>query len=459
MLKNFLIALAISSIGSVALAQKAPIPFFKDGQTVSFVGNSITHAGDFHHFIALYYATRFPNEKITFNNLGIRGDNTYSFLKRMDIDILQKKSDWYVVMAGMNDVNRLLYNADRQSDPEVQKQKQWALNDYKKNYEKVIQRLMLTGAKVILQKPSIYDQTGDLPTPNQLGVNDALLKCTEIIDELAKKYKLQVIDYFSLMSDINKKIQIIDPKKTIVGNDRVHPNLPGHFVMAYQFLKSTAAPNYVSAIELQKGKLKNAVNANVNDIVWKNEVISFTATENSLPFPIPTAAEPALNWVNFNEELNVQLLKVSPLAAGNYALNIDGIMIGNFSSEDLQKGINLATIKTTPQYLQAQKVAEKTIAYRNVQRKLRDLKFVVYSYFPKHSWSADLATSQKVIDSLLTSLQTTNEKKYKSLQPQFESYLKDKPKQEEWEKKAGLLINEIYQINRPTLHSYLIKKE
>ncbi|MNR31888.1 hypothetical protein D3C85_1494300 [compost metagenome] len=64
-----------------------------------------------------------------------------------------------------------------------------------------------------------------------------------------------------------------------------------------------------------------------------------------------------------------------------------------------------------------------------------------------------------MIDSLLTSLQTTNEKKYKSLQPQFESYLKDKPKQEEWEKKAGLLINEIYQINRPTLHSYLIKKE
>ena len=458
MLKNFVVALAISLIGSTALAQKSPTPLFKNGQTVSFVGNSITHAGDFHHFIALYYATRFPNEKITFNNLGIRGDNTYSFLKRMDIDILQKKSDWYVVMAGMNDVNRLLYNIDKQSDPEVQKQKQWALNDYKKNYEKVIQRLMLTGAKVVLQKPSIYDQTGDLPTPNQPGVNDALQKCTEIIDELAKKYKLQVVDYFTLMNDINKKIQSVDPKKTIIGNDRVHPNSPGHFVMAYQFLKSTAAPNFVSAIELQKGKLKSATNASVSDIVWKNDAISFKATEKSLPFPIPSAAEPALNWVAFNNELNLQPIKISPLAAGNYALNIDGTAVGNFSHEELQKGINLATIKTTPQYQQAQKVAEKIIAYRNVQRKLRDLKFVVYSYFPKHSWSANLATSQKVIDSVLTSLQTTNEKKYKSLQPQFESYLKDKPKQEEWEKKAEILANEIYEINKPTEHIYRIIK-
>lgn len=459
MLKNFVVALAISLITSVTLAQKSPVPLFKNGQTVSFVGNSITHAGDFHHFIALYYATRFPNEKITFNNLGIRGDNTYSFLKRMDIDILQKKSDWYVVMAGMNDVNRLLYNVDKQSDPEVQKQKQWALNDYKKNYEKVIQRLMQTGAKVVLQKPSIYDQTGDLPTPNQPGVNDALQKCTEIIDELAKKYKLQVVDYFTIMNDINQKIQSVDAKKTIVGNDRVHPNSPGHFVMAYQFLKSTAAPNYVSAIELQKGKLKKTINAKVSDITWTNQSISFTALENSLPFPIPQVAEPALAWVPFNDELNVQSLKISPLAAGNYTLKIDGISIADFTSEELQKGINLAAIKTTPQYLQAQKVAEKAIAYRNVQRKLRDLKFVVYSYFPKHSWSADLRTFEKVIDSVLNSLQTTNEKKYKSLKPQLENYLNDRPRQEEWEKKADVLAKEIYDINKPSSHSFQILKK
>lgn len=450
--KIFSILLAISYYSS---AQK---PWFTNGNSVAFLGNSITHSGDFHHYVSLYYATRFPNEKVAFYNLGIRGNNTNDFLKRMDIDILAKKVDCYVVMAGMNDVNRLLYNIDKQADAEVQKQKQWALNDYKKNYEKVIQRLMISGAKVIIQKPSIYDQTGDLPTANQPGVNDALEKCTEIIDELAKKYKLQVVDYFTIMKDINQKIQTVDPKKTIVGNDRVHPNAPGHLVMAYQFLKSTKAPTYVSAIVLEKGKLNKTENAKVDKIVWNSQSISFTLLENSLPFPIPTEAEPALTLVPFNEELNTQLLKISPLAAGNYMLNIDGILTANFTSEQLQKGVNLATIKTTPQYRQAQLVAQRTIAYRNAQRKLRDLKFVEYSYFPKRIWGADIQTFEKAIDSILNSLENTNEKKYKNLKPQFEDYLKNKPQQAEVERLVDELPDQIYSINKPTAHTYEIIK-
>ena len=454
--KAFKILILLIASGFCSFAQK---PLFTNGTSVGFLGNSITHSGDFHHYISLYYATRFPNEKVIFYNLGIRGNNANDFVKRMDIDVLTKKADYYVVMAGMNDVNRLLYNVEKQSDPEVQKQKQWALNDYQKNYEKVIQRLLAAGSKVILQKPSIYDQTGDLPTPNQPGVNDALQMCTEIIDDLAKKYKLQVIDYFTIMKDINQKIQSIDPKKTIVGNDRVHPNAPGHFVMAYQFLKSVNSPTFVSAIELEKGKLKKAENVKVDKIVWKNQSISFTIKENSLPFPIPTEAEPALKLVPFNNELNTQLLKISPLASGNYMLNIDGILAANFTSEELQNGVNLATIKATPQYRQAQLVAQRTIAYRNAQRKLRDLKFIEYSYFPKRTWAVlDIKVFEKITDSILQSLKGVKEKKYNELRPQFEAYLKNKPEQAAIEKLVAELPDQIYSINKPTSHVYEIVK-
>lgn len=454
--KTFKIAALLVAINCYAIAQK---PLFTNGSSVAFLGNSITHSGDFHHYVSLYYATRFPNEKVSFYNLGIRGNNANDFLKRMDIDILAKKMDYYVVMAGMNDVNRLLYNVEKQGDPEVQQQKQWALNDYKKNYEKVIQRLLAAGSKVILQKPSIYDQTGDLRAPNQPGVNDALQKCTEIIDQLASKYKLQIIDYFTIMKDINQKIQSVDPKKTIVGNDRVHPNAPGHFVMAYQFLKSIKSPTYVSAIELEKGKFKKTENVTVDKLIWNNQSITFTALEKSLPFPVPTEAEPALNLVPFDEELNTQLLKISPLATGNYMLKIDGVITANFTAEQLQKGVNLATIKNTPQYKQAQQVAQQTIAYRNAQRKLRDLKFIEYSYFPKRIWgSSDIKVSKNVTDSILKSLKGTREKKYNELLPQFEAYLKNKPQQTEVEKMVAELSNQIYSINKPTTHTYEIVK-
>jgi len=46
------------------------------------------------------------------------------------------------------------------------------------------------------------------------------------------------------------------------------------------------------------------------------------------------------------ESLNQQPLKVSGLPAGKYTLKIDGAEIGDFSSEQLEQGINLAVLPT-----------------------------------------------------------------------------------------------------------------
>ena len=47
---------------------------FDDGDTVCFVGDSITHGGTYHSIVTLYYATRFPGKTIRFYNCGISGD-------------------------------------------------------------------------------------------------------------------------------------------------------------------------------------------------------------------------------------------------------------------------------------------------------------------------------------------------------------------------------------------------
>lgn len=454
MRKEICTAIVFLLMASTTYAQKASGPLFKNGDTVSFIGNSITHSGNFHHYIALYYATHFPNEKVTFKNLGIRGDNTNSFLKRMDKDILNGKSDWYIIMTGMNDVNRLLYNPDKNADPEIQKQKVWALNDYRKNYEKVIQRLLLTGAKIILQKPSIYDQTGSLPALNQFGVNDALEKCTEIIDELAQKYKLKVIDYFTIMKQVNQNLQNKDPKQTIVGNDRVHPGAPGHLVMAYQFLKSTGVTGPVSMINLEKGKIKKLENAKLRDLTWTKDAITFKLTENSLPFPLSADATPALNYIPFNEELNLQLLKISGLDKVLFTLKIDGMVAGKFSAEQLHQGINLSLLEKTPQMDQAKLVEGAATAYRNLQRRARDLKFVEYSYFPKNISKVDLTSAGLYIDSTLTKFKSNNERKFNEVKPQFDAYLKDKPNEANLGKNSALLLEQMYQINKPKEHIF-----
>lgn len=48
---------------------------FKDGETVCFLGDSITHGGRFHSYVYDYYLTRFPDRTVRFVNAGISGDS------------------------------------------------------------------------------------------------------------------------------------------------------------------------------------------------------------------------------------------------------------------------------------------------------------------------------------------------------------------------------------------------
>ncbi|WP_111708233.1 SGNH/GDSL hydrolase family protein [Lutibacter citreus] len=67
-------------------AQKLPI--FKDGQTVCFIGNSITQAGTYHMLVQAYYAIHFPGNKVKFISCGVSGDNAPGMIERFEKDVL-----------------------------------------------------------------------------------------------------------------------------------------------------------------------------------------------------------------------------------------------------------------------------------------------------------------------------------------------------------------------------------
>jgi hypothetical protein len=49
---------------------------------------------------------------------------------------------------------------------------------------------------------------------------------------------LILIDYWGEMTRYNQKMQRINPKFTVIGKDRVHPEMFGHCMMAEIFLKT-----------------------------------------------------------------------------------------------------------------------------------------------------------------------------------------------------------------------------
>ena len=79
-------------------------PVFQSGARWCALGDSITQEGWYHHFVELFYRTRFPARPLQVVNCGIAGDNAAGALKRLRRDCLDANPTVVSVMLGMNDV-------------------------------------------------------------------------------------------------------------------------------------------------------------------------------------------------------------------------------------------------------------------------------------------------------------------------------------------------------------------
>lgn len=435
-------------------------PLFEDGSRICFVGNSITHQGGFHHNIMLYQMTRFPQNQVIIFNCGIGGNQAYNVLERMENDILVHNPTHAVIMLGMNDVHLSLYGPNPTADPDTLNKRRVAIETYKNGMDSIVNIFLSKNIKVILQKPSIYDQTAIIPKPNHYGTNDALKECADFIQQLASKYNLPVIDYWTIMGRINKEIQKKDPAYTIVGKDRVHPGVTGHLIMTYQFLKTLQVPGYVSKIVVDRGKGPiQCMNCDVTSITnEKPGSLSFTVNEYALPFPVLESQKEGIKLVPFMNEINTELLQVRGFKRGQYQLKIDDVMVGSFSARQLKKGINLAEFENTPQYCQSENVLKKLQELWKVEGILRNLSFIEYTEAFKN-YTGDKNNLNEFHNYFLKKLSG----KDGSINPWFkeviEAYVKNKPKQKEFEDEFFRLRNEAYQLAQPVVHNFEIYKK
>ena len=413
---------------------------FGDGEHVALVGDSITHAGYYPDYLYLYYATRFPDRKITFYNCGISGDSAAGALRRVQGDVLRHKPTVATIMLGMNDVNRGLYDdgqvaPDSEKVAKIAKLRQDALNAHFGNMRKLVEILSAEKIRLIFMTPSIYDQTAKIAQVNLLGVNDALGLCAENTRKLAMEFSGQVIDFHGPMGAINKAIQEKDPTASIVRGDRVHPEEKGHLVMAYLFLKAQNAPQFVADLSI--------------DAKGKSEV-QFSEKEKALPFPVPPAAVPALELVPFREELNQERLRVTNLPEGSYDLLIDGAKVESFTATQLGAGVNLAALATTPQMKQAQDVAKLDAKRHDIVKRLRTIDYV--------EWKMGREIGDPVEFDWNAAVEKLNADPKMTGWPKdrVAEYVKLKPQQVNLEQEKKELIEAISKINQPREHHFMI---
>lgn len=430
------------------------VPAFEQGDRITFIGDSITHGGSYHSDILLFYATRFPEKEFRYYNCGISGDTAAGALARFSRDIEIYKPNIATVMVGMNDVCREHYGLDKKS-PENLAGRKAAFDAYRESLEKLMTKLSVTGYKIILITPTVYDQTAQLNSENAFGVNDALRRCSEFVAGLAEKFSCPVVDFNSVMNRVTRRIQKENPAATIIGEDRTHPGEAGHLLMAYQFLRAQQMPEYVSsvAVDAKNGAFTETVNCRIESPAVSPSAVSFVCQEFSLPFPVAEAQKPALGWVPFQRDLNRQMLKVKGLKPGRYELKIDGTPVAVFTSAELGRGVNLSGNTATPQYRQALAVKELNDRRRGIAAQIRAIAEIrcrfLAAYDPVPDEEAPLRQAlNEVIE------KEKGKPWYDYMKGQAEKYIEVRHSGDELHRQVEELFAEIYRINRPVAHRW-----
>jgi len=206
----------------------------QDGQTVVFIGDSITDVGrrdTAFPFGAGYVkmsidliTAKYPERAIKFFNYGIGGDTALGLRDRWADDVLVHNPDWVSVLIGINDLHRR-FNPDSQLHIPVDK--------YREAYLQFLTRTKeTTDAQIILMDPFYISKETDSNTQRKT-VLEAIPDFIAVVNEMAEKFDALHIPLHEIFQ---KQLQYRIPDTFCP--EPVHPNPAGHTVMANAWLET-----------------------------------------------------------------------------------------------------------------------------------------------------------------------------------------------------------------------------
>jgi lysophospholipase L1-like esterase len=303
--------------------------FFKDGDTVVVIGDSITEQHLYSNYLEMWTVTRFPNWKLTFRNTGIGGDVSPGGNGRFERDVLRYHPTAMTVDFGMNDGGYGGFDEKR-------------FANYMKGLQGMADQAKKTNLRVAWITPQPLDN-GDQGKTALTAYNQTLEKFSAGVKDIATKNEGRFVDQFHpYLAVLDKARTASDKYERITAGDAVHPGPPGQALMAASILKGLDFPTQVASAEIDAAAGKGTgKNCKVTSVVAKDGGVSFEQLDEALPF-FPAEAAPILKWAPLLEEMNDYRLTVKGLPEGTYAVRLGGKQVAEYKAADLAKGVNLA---------------------------------------------------------------------------------------------------------------------
>ncbi len=350
--------------------------FFKDGDVVVMIGDSITEQHLYSNYVEMWTVTRFPNWKLTFRNVGIGGDRSPGGNGRFGRDVLLHKPTAMTVDFGMNDGGYGGFSDN-------------VFKPYMDGLQGMADKAKAANIRVAWATPQPLDTAEQGPTA-LTAYNQTLERFSDGVKVIAEKNGGLFVDQFHPYLAALDGARSKGPKyDRITGGDAVHPGPPGQALMAASILKGLSFPSLVSSAEIDAagGKVVAVKNCTVENVAKKEGGLSFSRLDGALPF-FPMDALSILPHAPILEELNDYRLKVTGLAAGKYEVRVGGKKIAELTAEQLAAGANLAAGALTDGPIADQAKAVKA-AVENKNRFHKDMIFrgIVLSNVPDWVYS------------------------------------------------------------------------
>jgi lysophospholipase L1-like esterase len=303
--------------------------FFKDGDKVVMMGDSITEQYIYSSYVEAWTLTRFPAWNITFINVGIGGDRSTGGNNRFKRDVLPHKPTAMTIDFGMNDGGYRPFD-------------EAGFKTYMGGLQGIADQAKAANIRVAWCTPSPVEKNEEGPAIQ--GYNETLEKYSEGVKQnAAVNGNALFIDQLHPFIAIIDKGRAANPKNRIGGGDAVHPGPPGQAIMAWAILKGMNFPSLIASVEIDAASEKVTKNQNckIEDLKVNNGKIEFKQQDAALPF-FPEDAKSILQWAPIMEELNDYRLKVTGLKAGQYEIRLGGKKVAEYSAVALNDSVNLA---------------------------------------------------------------------------------------------------------------------
>jgi lysophospholipase L1-like esterase len=267
-----------------------------EGDSVVFLGDSITHQCLYTQYVEDFYYTRYPGRKIRFHNAGVGGATARDALDRFDRDVAAYKPKYVTVLLGMNDGGYKPYD-------------ETTFQTYRTGMTELVSKIREIGAMPILMTPTMYDaraarlRGAKNPPLNIEMYNATLAYYGAWLRETAVEQGAGFVDMYSLLNNLTLRARETDPTFTLV-KDAVHPDSPGQLVMAYALLHDLDAGQgglFDLRTEVGPGNgvkvaLKSGTGGSLSDPVSHPGSLEFTSVRTPFRSPFPPRPSPEPDW-------------------------------------------------------------------------------------------------------------------------------------------------------------------